>query len=133
MMTRRIFAGTLTGLSLLAAPSVAFGQVWVPGSEIMGQSAQVTTNGVTNTVYFDQGGVARIVSPGGTTVNGTWAASNGQLCLNNGAAQECWPYASAFQSGMPVTLTSNCNAVSTWTANTNPPPPPMQAREGERG
>ena len=95
--------------------------------------ARVTTNGVTNTVYLDQGGTARIVSPGGTTVTGTWAATNGQLCLNTGVASECWPYSNAFQTGVPVTLVSTCNSSSTWTANGTNPPPPMQSREGERG
>ena len=134
MMKRNLIAGAVSGISLLAVPSIAAAQTWAPGSEIAGQSAQVTTNGVTNTIYFDQGGTARIVAPGGTSVNGTWAASNGQLCLNTGAAQECWPYANAFQMGVPVTLVSTCNNSSTWTANgVNPPPPPMQSREGERG
>ena len=134
MMKRELFVGAVGGLSLVAVPSVAAAQVWVPGTEIAGQSAQVTTNGVTNTVYFDQGGTARIVSPGGTTVNGTWAASNGQLCLSTGAARECWPYANAFQTGVPMTLVSTCNSSSTWTANgVNLPPPPAAAREGERG
>ena len=133
-MTRELVAGALSGVALFAVPSIAAAQVWVPGTEISGQSAQVTANGVTNTVYFDQGGTARIVSPRGTTVNGTWAASNGQLCLNTGAAQECWPYANAFQMGVPMTLISTCNQSSTWTANgVNAPPPPMQSREGERG
>ena len=132
-MKARFVSGAMGGLSVLIAPAVAFAQVWVPGSEISGQSAQVTTNGVTNTVYFDPGGSARIVSPGGTTVNATWAAANGQLCLNSGAAQECVPYASAFQAGVPVALTSSCGQASTWTANgTNTPPPPA-SRGGERG
>lgn len=126
-------AGTCAGISLLAIPSVAVAQTWVPGSEIAGQSARVTTNGVTNTVHFDPGGAARIVSPGGMTVNGTWAAMNGQLCLNNGAASECWPYANAFQMGVPVTLVSTCSSSSTWVANGVNPPPPSPAREGERG
>ncbi|HEX6219318.1 MAG TPA: hypothetical protein VFZ35_08615 [Sphingomicrobium sp.] len=132
-MKREFIAGAIGGLTLFGAPSLAFAQAWVPGSEIAGQSAQVTTNGVTNTVYFDPGGAARIVSPGGTTVAGTWAAANGQLCLSAGAARECWPYANAFQTGVPVTVVSTCNASSTWTANATNPPPPMQSREGERG
>ena len=133
-MKRKFVAGAIGGLSFLALPTVAAAQSWVPGAEIAGQSAQVTTNGVTNTVYFDQGGAARIVSAGGTSVSGTWAATNGQLCLNTGAAQECWPYSNAFQTSVPVTLVSSCNSTSTWTANgTNAPPPPMQSREGERG
>ena len=133
-MKRNLLAGAFGGLSLLTVPSLASAQNWVPGSEIAGQSAQVTTNGVTNTVYFDQGGAARIMSPGGKTVSGTWAAANGQLCLNSSGASECWPYSNAFQTGVPVTLISTCSSSSTWTANaTNPPPPPMQTREGERG
>jgi hypothetical protein len=110
-------------------PAAALAQ-WVPGSEIAGQSVLVTTNGVTNTVYLDQGGVARIVSPGGNTVAGSWTAANGQLCLTTGAATECWPYTSPFQAGQPVTLTSSCNATSTWLASaTNTPAP----QPGERG
>jgi hypothetical protein len=133
MMKRKLIAGAVSSLSLVAVPSIAAAQVWVPGTEIAGQSAQVTTNGVTNTVYFDQGGTARIVSAGGTTVNGTWAASNGQLCLSTGMARECWPYANAFQMGVPMTLVSTCNSSSTWTANGVNMPPPASSREGERG
>ena len=131
-MRRMLVMGCSVGVTFLAMPSLASAQVWVPGTEIAGQSAQVTTNGVTNTVYFDPGGAARIVSAGGSTINGTWAALNGQLCLNTGAAQECWPYANAFQMGVPVTLVSSCNSSSTWTAN-GVNAPPMQSREGERG
>ena len=116
-----------------ALPGAALAQAWTPGAEIVGQSVQVTTNGVTNTVYLDAGGSARIVTPGGNTLPGTWSAANGQMCLSNGAAQECWPYASPFQAGQPVTLTSSCNSSSTWlAAATNAPPPPPPAR-GERG
>ena len=133
LMTRKLVTGVIYGVSLFGMSSVAAAQSWVPGAEIAGQSAQVTTNGVTNTVYFDQGGTARIVTPSGTTVNGTWAAASGQLCLNTGAARECWPYANAFQMGVPVTLVSTCNSSSTWTANGVNSPPPMQSKEGERG
>ena len=116
----------------LALPAAALAQAWTPGSEIVGQSVQVTTNGVTNTVYLDAGGAARVITPGGNTVAGTWSAANGQLCLNNGAAQECWPYTAPMQAGQPVTLTSSCNSTSTWLASaTNTPPPPRA--KGERG
>ena len=115
--------------SVVALPGVALAQ-WTPGSEVVGQSVQVTTNGVTNTVYLDQGGAARIVSPGGNMVQGSWTAANGQLCLSAGAGTECWPYAGPFQAGQPVTLTSNCNATSTWLAtSTNGP----TGQRGERG
>src|SRR5215210_2377564 len=121
------------GLTIMTAmPTMALAQVaWIPGSEIVGQPIQVTTNGVTNTVYLDQGGAARIITPGGNTVAGTWTAANGQLCLSNGAAQECWPYAGPFQPGQPLTLTSSCNSSSTWLAQaTNQAP---QGQRGERG
>ena|SRR5919201_1004711 len=122
------------GLMLVTAlPGAAFAQA---ASEIVGQPITVTTNGVTNTVYLDAGGTARILTPGGNTVSGTWTAANGQLCLNNGRAQECWPYSAPFQAGQPVTLTSSCNATSTWLAsatNAPPPPPPAHGQKGERG
>lgn len=123
------------GLSIaFAAPITAAGAqaMWSPGAELVGHSAQVVTNGVTNTVYFDPGGSARLVTPSGTTVQGTWSAANGNLCLNTATGQECWPYTAPFQAGRQITLTSSCQAVSTWTAlSTNPPP--QQAPLGERG
>jgi hypothetical protein len=122
------------GLGVVALPSGAFAQAgWTPGSEIVGQPIQVTTNGVTNTVTLTPGGQAQVLSPSGRPVTGTWTAANGQLCLANGAAQECWPYTAPFQAGQPVTVTSSCNATSTWlAASTNTPPPPP-AQRGERG
>jgi hypothetical protein len=115
----------------LAVSSAAAMAQWAPASEVVGQPIQVTTNGVTNTVYLDAGGNARMISAGGRTVNGTWTAANSQLCLNNGAAQECFPYARPFQAGTPVTVTSSCNATSTWLAQATNVPPPTSA--GERG
>jgi hypothetical protein len=44
-----------------------------------------------------------------------------------------WPYSGPFQAGQPLTVTSSCNATSTWlAASTNAPPPPP-AQRGERG
>jgi hypothetical protein len=116
-----------------AAPGIAFAQgAWTPGSEIVGQPITVTTNGVTNTVYFDAGGTARIVTPNGNTVPGTWSAANGQLCLGANGAQECVPYNGPFQPSQPQTLTSSCGAAETWLAQaTNQPP--SQGQKGERG
>jgi hypothetical protein len=123
---------TAVGTMLLVAPATGFAQSWVPGSEITGQSVQVETNGVINIVYFDPGGVARVQTPSGNTVPGTWAAANGQLCLTTGAAQECWPYAQPFREGQQLALTSSCNSTSRWTAlSTNGVP--AQAGAGERG
>jgi hypothetical protein len=110
----------------------AFAQTWSPASEIIGQPIQVTTNGVTNTLYLDPGGTLRIMTPGGNTVPGTWTAANGQLCITNGSAQECVPYSGPFQAGAPMTLTSSCGAAETWLAqSTNAPP--AQGGSGERG
>jgi hypothetical protein len=120
---------TITALASVTLSGAAFAQ---SGAEIIGPPIQVTTNGVTNTVYLDPGGTARIVTPGGNTVPGAWTAASGQLCLNANGANECWPYASPFQAGQPMTLTSSCNSSSTWLAsatNSAPPPPPR----GERG
>jgi len=116
---------------IIGVPGVALAQA-TPGSEIVGQPVTVTTNGVSNTVYLDPGGTARIMTPGGNTVAGTWSAANGQLCLSTGAAQECWPYASPFQAGQPVTLTSSCGSSSTWLASSTNTPPSTGQR-GERG
>ena len=122
-------AAALVGI--VALPGAALAQSWVPGSEVVGQPIQVTTNGVTNTVYIDNGGAARIMTQSGHTVPATWTAASNQLCLINGAAQECFPYSSPFQAGQAVTLTSSCNATSTWlAASTNAPPP---VTRGERG
>jgi hypothetical protein len=118
-------------------PSAAFAQAaWTPAAEIVGQPVQVTTNGVTDTVVLTPGGQAQITSPAGRIVNASWTAANSQLCLVNGAAQECWPYAAPFQAGQPITVTSTCNGTSTWLAastNAPPPPPPASAQKGERG
>lgn len=124
------FARAGVGLAAaMALPGAALAQT---GAEIVGQPLQVTTGGVTNTVYLDPGGSARIVTPNGNTVPATWTAANGQLCLSTGAAQECVPYTSPFQAGQPLTLTSSCGQSSTWLASaTNTPPPP--AERGERG
>jgi hypothetical protein len=103
-------------IGLLIAGSASGAAFAQDASEVVGQPIQVTTNGVTNTIYLDQGGSARLLTPGGNTVPATWQVANGQLCLNNGAAQECWPYSAPFQASQPVTLTSSCNATSTWLA-----------------
>lgn len=135
-MTKAYVARALAGLSIALSGS-AFAQVWTPGSEVVGQPITVTTNGVSNTVTLSPGGQATISTPGGRVVNAAWTAANGQLCLVNGAAQECVPYAGPFRAGTPATLTSSCGASETWlAASTNappPPPPPSAGQKGERG
>jgi len=104
-------------VAALAVPVGAMAQAsWVPPSEVLGQPIQVTTNGITNTLYLDAGGVLRVYTPGGTLVQGTWTAENGQLCLFLGGQQECIPYDSPFNAGEPRTVTSSCNVVQVWVA-----------------
>ena len=114
-------------------PAMAMAQAnWTPGAEVIGLPIQVTTNGVTNTVYLDAGGQLRIITPGGNTIPGTWTAANGQLCMMVNGLQECVPYSAPFQAGQPATLASSCGASETWlAANTNAPP--TQGAAPERG
>jgi len=109
-MKIKLAATLVAGMTAVVAPSTVSAQMWTPGSEIVGQSVQVNTNGTVNTVYFDQGGAARIMTPAGNSVPGRWSVANQQLCLDIGTGPaECWPYRSAFQAGQNVTLTSSCN------------------------
>jgi hypothetical protein len=114
-------------------PATAMAQTnWRPGDEVIGLPIQVTSNGVTNTVYLDAGGQLRIITPGGNTVPGTWTAANGQLCMMVNGLQECVPYSAPFQAGQPSTLASSCGVSETWlAANTNAPP--SQGAAPERG
>lgn len=133
-MTNSHIARTATAaLAMLVMPSIASAQSWTPGAEIVGQPIRVTTNGVTNTIYFDAGGRLRILTPGGNTVAGSWTVASGQLCANNGMAQECWPYNSPFQAGQPQTLTSSCSSTSSWLAEATNSAPPPPVERGERG
>ena len=132
-MSKRSVSTKLLLATMVVLPAAAVAQEWVPGTEIVGQSVVVETNGVANTVYFDPGGAARIISPSGRVVNASWTASNRSLCLYSGGASECWPYQQAFQAGQRVTLTSNCQAISNWLPNgTNAPPVQAQSMP-ERG
>ena len=130
-MNKLSLVTAMAGVSALIAPAAALAQ-WAPGSEIVGQTVQVTTNGVTNAVHLGPGGQAQITTPGGNVIPASWTAANGQLCLNTGMAQECWAYTSAFQAGQPMTLTSSCGS-STWLANATNQPAPTQSVQGERG
>ena len=119
------------GLGALALSGAAAAQSWTPGSEIVGQSIQVDTNGVVNTINFNPDGTASILTPAGRAVPATWSATGGQLCLNVSGAQECFPYRQAFQQGQPVTATSSCGSTSSWLANAvNQFPPSPSAERG---
>ena len=131
-MNIKLTTALVASVASMVTPGVASAQMWTPGSEIVGQSVQVNTNGTVNTVYFDQGGAARIITPAGNSASGRWSVANQQLCLDIGSGSaECWPYRSAFQAGQNVSLTSSCNVTSQWLANaTNMP---EQQRMPERG
>ena len=134
-MTKRKLATGLATALIMAGAAPALAQGWTPGSEIVGQSVQVETNGVVNTVHFDAGGQARIITPGGNTIPATRTAGNGQLCLHTGTARECWGYQAPFQAGQPIMLSSSCQTNSRWlAASTNapmlPPPPPPAPERG---
>jgi hypothetical protein len=116
-MNIKFSAALVASLAAMAAPTAASAQNWTPGAEIVGQSVQVNTNGTINTVYFDQGGAARIMTPSGNTVPGRWTTANQQLCLDTGTGtSECWPYRAAFKAGEVMNMTSSCNSTSQWTA-----------------
>jgi hypothetical protein len=127
MITARLAAA----LAACSLSGVAAAQAWTPGTEIVGQSVQVETNGVINTVTFNADGSAMISTPSGRAVPASWTATGGRLCLTAGGASECFPYARAFQAGQTVTATSNCGATSRWLANGVNQPRSQVA--GERG
>ena len=110
-------------------------QVFLTGSEITGQRVDISVNGSTNAVYFDQGGGARIIAVDGTQVNGRWFVRDGSICLAAQGAEECWVYQTQFEAGQAVVLTSNCGTEATWVplATTLPPKPVRIQQAGERG
>jgi hypothetical protein len=118
------FATALAAVSIATAASAQ----WVPGMEITGQQVQVQTNGVLNTVTFDQGGVAHISSPSGANVvDANWTADGGKLCLKTANTFDCYPYRAPFTARQPVDLISDCGVRSRWTALSTAVAP------GERG
>lgn len=118
-------------LAFLMLSGGAMAQAQQPMAEVIGQPIQVTTDGITNILYFDANGTVRILTPNSNTVQGTWVSSPGNLCVTAGGAQECWPYNTPFQAQQPVTFTSSCSTTSTWMAQaTNNP---GQQLKGERG
>lgn len=126
-------AKVTVGLVALSMGGLAAAQSWTPGSEIAGQSVQVETNGVVNTVSFNADGTASIATPSGKAVPANWTATGGKLCLATGGNSECVPYTQAFQAGQPVTTTSSCGANQRWLANAVNQPAPTQSPKGERG
>lgn len=118
----------LVAVSALVSASPALAQQAM--SEVIGQPISVTTNGVSNTLYFEADGSVRILTPNSSTVPATWAMQGQNLCLTTGSATECFPYR-PFQAQQPVSVVSSCNSQSVWTAqNTNGAQSQMK---GERG
>jgi hypothetical protein len=131
-MTRTgLLKAVFFGAAIVAPIGAVAAQAWTPGSEIVGQTVQVQTNGVMNSITFNADGTATITTPSGTTVPGTWSAANNMLCLSANGGQECWPYSRPFQAGQQLALTSSCQQVTTFMPqSTNPP---VQRSGGERG
>src|SRR4051794_11133973 len=68
-MKKLLLSKIVFATAAAATATVAFAQSpWVPGSEIYGQTMQVQTNGVVNSITFNSDGTAQIMTPGGTTV-----------------------------------------------------------------
>lgn len=131
MIRSLLWKAVIAGVAVATPAGVLAQPMWTPGSEIAGQTLQVQTNGVVNTISFNADGTATITAPDGTAVPGTWSAANNMLCLSANGGQECWPYSQPFQAGRQVALTSSCNQVTTFMPqSTNPP---MQRSGGERG
>jgi hypothetical protein len=138
-MNKTSVAAALGGLLLTAfTADSAAAQGWAPGSELVGHSVRVETRGVVNTVFFDPGGSARILSDQGREYPGQWSVEGQSLCLSIASgARECWAYQGPMQAGTPMQLSSTCGP-STWTAVSvaqpmMAPPPPEPPRAGERG
>jgi hypothetical protein len=131
-MTRTLLLkAAIFGAAAAVPLGAAVAQTWVPGSEIVGQTVQVQTNGVVNSITFNADGTATIATPSGTTVPATWSAANNMLCLSANGGQECWPYSQPFQAGQQAALTSSCQQLTTFMPqSTNPP---VQRSAGERG
>ena len=74
-MKNRFLAHAAIGVSVAAMlPAAAMAQA--TGAEVVGQPIQVTTNGVTNTVYLDAGGQLRIITLTSSCGSSeTWLAS----------------------------------------------------------
>jgi hypothetical protein len=131
----RLSLTALLASAIGLVPAAASAQ-WMPGAELAGQSVQVDSGGIVNTIHFDAGGAARIVTPRGTVVPASWTSGPNGLCLDANGAQECWNYSAPLQAGQAVAMTSSCGAASTWNAaatNAPPPPPQQPSAEGERG
>jgi len=128
----KVLKFALLGVAAAVPAALVAQPGWVAGSEIVGQTVMVQTQGTTNMVYFAPDGTATISTPGGTTVPATWSAANNMLCLSAKGLRECWPYTQPFQAGQQMAMTSDCNQVSTFMAqSTNMPP--VQEPMGERG
>jgi hypothetical protein len=137
-MKKTHLAAALAGalVATVMGAGTANAQDWPLGSELRGSTIQVDfPTGDVNTLQLYPDGTASIQGRNGQTVPAQWTLEGGQLCLAAGGERECWPYATAFQQGQTVTLTSDCASSSRWTALSlqQPPPPPMQERSGERG
>ena len=132
MKKTSLAAAACSVFAVIGFATAAAAQTWMPtGAELRGHSVNIDTNGQVSTVTFNPDGTARIMSATGREAQATWFTQANNICLQSGGARECWPYQMAFQSNVPVTLTSDCGSVSRWTPlSTEQLSAP---RSGERG
>jgi len=107
--------------------------VAVEGSEIVGMIALVPTRLVgSKAAMTGYQAIDTVVHPSfrgrGLFVR-MGAAAQDKEALGGGLF---WPYNGPFQAGQALTLTSSCNATSTWLAQATNQPPPVQGQKGER-
>jgi hypothetical protein len=130
-MKKLLLKLSFLGAAFTIPVGAAAAQAWSPGAEFVGQTVQVQTQGVVNSIYFSPDGRATITAPDGHAVQGNWSIANNMLCLSAQGAQECWPYTRPFQPGQQMALTSTCHQVSTFMPGSLNPP--RQIGAGERG
>ncbi len=105
------------------------------GNELRGQTVDVQfADGSRNAIFFGSTGTATIANATGQTATANWFVEGDKLCLSSGSATECFAYTAPFSARTPVSMTSDCNAGSMWTARSvNAPVQEVAPDLGERG
>ena len=76
-MTRTgLLKAAFFGAAIVAPIGAVAAQAWTPGSEIVGQTVQVQTNGVMNSITFNADGTATITTPSARTTSATNASES---------------------------------------------------------
>lgn len=105
------------------------------GNELRGQTVDIQfADGTRNAIFFGSTGTATIANATGQTATANWFVEGDKLCLSSGSATECFAYTAPFAARTPVSMTSDCNAGSLWTARAvNAPVQEVAPDLGERG